>query len=110
MNHKDFNKHVEDQLLIIRDTLIKKGEEYNQDADRLEFFKKSAALLDGTPEQALYGFLLKHIVSITEMVTSGKEFPYALYEEKCGDIINYMILLLAIEKEKSIKTGGANNE
>jgi hypothetical protein len=68
MKTERFNKIVEDQLERIRSVLVKKAGEYNLEEDRLGFFKRSAAFAQETPEQALYGFLLKHLQSITDMV------------------------------------------
>ena len=93
MKTTDFNKIVEDFLEKTKSTLIRKQEEYNLEADRFGFFKRAAAMAGNSPEQALYGFLLKHLVSLSDMVGSGKKFSKALYEEKLGDIVNYLILL-----------------
>lgn len=96
MTTEKFNKIVEDQLGRIRSVLVKKAGEYNLEEDRLGFFKRAAALSQETPEQALYGFLLKHIVSISDMVASGKEYSKDLWLEKITDIENYLILLLGL--------------
>ena len=55
-----FNEVVKEQLERIEKLLVKKQAEYNLDADRLSVFKHGAALSGETPEQVLYGFLLKH--------------------------------------------------
>ena len=96
MNTERFNKVVEDQLESIRKVLVKKADEYNLEEDRFGFFKRSAAFANETPEQALYGFLLKHLQSITDMVQSGKEYPEALWKEKITDAMNYLVLLLGL--------------
>jgi hypothetical protein len=107
MKNERFNKIVEDQLERIRSVLVKKADEYNLEEDRLGFFKRSAAFAQETPEQALYGFLLKHLQSITDMVQSGKEYSKDLWHEKITDAMNYLVLLLGLledtgrAKEKS---------
>jgi hypothetical protein len=78
MTTPDFNKIVEDQLDRISNVLVKKAAEYNLDADRLSVFKHAAALSEETPEQALYGFMLKHIISITDMINSGNTYSEEL--------------------------------
>lgn len=100
MTSKEFDALVEAQIGKIRNTLTKKGEEYNLEADRLGFFKRAAALAGVTPIQALYGFALKHFVSVNDMAMDGKKHKIAAWEEKAVDIINYMILLLALAKEE----------
>ena len=99
MRNQEFNELVERQIQRIRDTLVKKGEEYNLEEDRLGFFKRAASLTGQTPEQVLYGFMLKHIVSVTDMCADGKKHPSALWKEKTTDIINYLILLLGLTEE-----------
>ena len=102
MKVNDFNKIVEEFLEKTKGTLIKKQEEYNLEADRFGFFKRAAAMAGNTPEQALYGFLLKHLVSLSDMVGSGKKFPKELYEEKLGDICNYLILLRGLLEDDNM--------
>lgn len=91
-----FNEIVNEQVERIKGVLIKKADEYNLEEDRLGFFKRSAAFAQETPEQALYGFLLKHLQSITDMVQSGKEYPKELWNEKITDAMNYLVLLLGL--------------
>ena len=100
MTSKDFDSFVEAQIDKIRKTLTKKEREYNLEADRLGFFKRAAALYGVTPIQALYGFALKHFVSVNDMAATGERHKLSAWEEKATDIINYMILLLALAKEE----------
>ena len=93
MKTQDFNIVVEDQLERIRSVLVKKAAEYNLDEDRLSVFKHAAALSEETPEQALYGFMLKHIISMTDMINSKEAYSKELWDEKLTDICNYIILL-----------------
>ena len=96
MNTVTFNKIVEDQLNRIKQVLVKKQNEYNLDTDRLSVFKHGAALSKETPEQVLYGFLLKHLISQADMIASGKKYSKDLWLEKITDIMNYNILLLGL--------------
>ena len=99
MRTEEFNKIVETQLERIRSVLVKKADEYNLEEDRLGFFKRSAAFAQETPEQALYGFLLKHLQSITDMVQSGNSYSEDLWREKITDAMNYLVLLLGLLKD-----------
>lgn len=100
-----FNQIVEEQINKIRSVLVKKADEYNLEEDRLGFFKRSAAFAQETPEQALYGFLLKHLQSITDMVQSGKEYSKELWQEKITDAMNYLVLLLGLLEDTGRSTG-----
>lgn len=90
--------------------LVVKAGEYAGGGDRLHNFKKSAILVDGTPEQALWGFITKHLVSLSDMVYSGKDYPTAVWDEKIGDSLNYLILLRALIEEKRTETEDAGQD
>ena len=100
-----FNQIVEEQINKIKAVLVKKADEYNLEEDRLGFFKRSAAFAQETPEQALYGFLLKHLQSITDMVQSGKEYSKELWQEKITDAMNYLVLLLGLLEDTGRAAG-----
>ena len=99
MTPERFNDLLENRLSLTRDVLGSKAGEYASTSDRLHNFKAAAAMLRGTPEQALLGMLVKHMVSIYDMVLDGQPRAIALWDEKIGDAINYMILLEALVKE-----------
>lgn len=99
MNSKDFNAVVASQTNRITSLLARKASEYNLDEDRLSVFKHASAVSGETPEQALYGFMLKHIISITDMINSQKIYPEALWNEKITDICNYLILLQGLLRD-----------
>lgn len=99
MTSPDFNKVVEAQLERIKSVLVKKEAEYNLDADRLSVFKHGAGISEETPEQVLYGFMLKHIISVTDMINSKGTYTEELWNEKITDICNYLILLQGLLKD-----------
>lgn len=73
--------------------------------DRLHNFKRAAKALQSTPERACISFWMKHVVSILDMVDDldkGKKNSPAMWNEKIGDAINYLVLLegLVSEDEK----------
>ena len=83
-----------------RTTLGSKAEEYASEDNRLHNFDVAARILDVTPEQALQGMMLKHIVSMLDLVewagTKPEKITSQLVDEKIGDTINYLILLEAL--------------
>jgi hypothetical protein len=101
MKTEDFNKIVEEQLEIIRSVLVKKQAEYNLDEDRLSHFKRAAVLSQETPEAVLYGYMLKHIMSISDMIASGRKYSKEVWQEKMTDIHNYLILLLGLLEDEN---------
>ncbi len=101
MTHEAFNKVVKDQLKRCESMLVGKGEEYAPDktVDRLAHFKKAAVIIEGTSKEALLGMLAKHLVSLSDMITDGKQYPVERWDEKISDSINYLLLLRALVEE-----------
>jgi hypothetical protein len=91
--------------------LLKKSEEYATEDDKLHNFKIASALSGETAEQALWGFCIKHLVSISDMVAAGrtKQFTNDQWDEKIGDAINYLILLRAQVLETEMSKSFAEN-
>jgi len=91
--------------------LTQKQEEYAANSDALHNFKRGSAMTGGkkSPEEILRGFLLKHWISINDIIDAadeGKDLPPRhVIEEKIGDVINYMILLdcLLYDREELYK-------
>lgn len=112
MNTEQFELVKEDILSKLNKVLSTKNREYTgEHDDRLSNFKKASCILNSTPEQALWGFLVKHLVSIGEIVNQyiHIDTPDAfikLIEEKTIDVMAYMILLNAIYREKLFTKGG----
>ena len=104
MNKEQFETVVERRIQQIRTTLLSKGMEYqNGDSDVFHNFKIAAAMRNITPEQALDGMLLKHLVSMQDIVNNtakGIAPTFQLADEKLCDIINYYILLEGLLKER----------
>lgn len=105
MTIDNFNKIIESQLNQCAKMLIGKGKEYAPEAekgnsvDRLAHFKKAAAIIGGTPKEALLGMLTKHLVSVADMCTDGKTYSKERWSEKITDSINYLLILRAMIEE-----------
>ncbi len=101
MTFKEFEKLLDLRIMKTREVLAAKNREYASDTDKLYNFKRAAAMLGCSDEEALLGMLAKHLVSIIDMVQNKREAIYPLWDEKIGDAINYLILLEAIVVEKN---------
>lgn len=98
MTSEEFDLVLHDTLGQVTDVLGNKAIEYAT-ADRLYNFKKAAHLINKTPESALAGMMIKHTVSIYDMVQRGEigeTFSGEKWDEKIIDHINYLILLKAL--------------
>ena len=103
----DFNFVVDETLDDIRKLLISKGSEYvPEDATgRFHNFVKGAAFNEQLPTEALWGYLTKHLVSLSDMVkVPSNDTPLAKWDEKINDSIAYLLLLKGIVFETSEMT------
>lgn len=102
MTNERFCEIVGDRCTKIKLVLANKAKEYAADDDRLYNFKRAAEIARKSPIDALFGMMLKHIVSsidIIENVGKGILPSEALLEEKLGDFVNYLVLAEAVIKE-----------
>lgn len=104
MTREEYNKSIEAQLKRVKETLIKKNKEYSTDNSPLHNFHQSAKLLRVTPKENAFAFMVKHLISITDMLQSDIDYPMKLWEEKLGDAKNYLFLIeCLVEEEKNDK-------
>ena len=99
-----FNEIMEKRIELIRKVLQKKQQEYTlTNDDRFHNFKRQSAILNITPEKALLGNWTKHLASILDIVDKIDKNVLPsneMLEEKIGDLVNYLILLEAMIKER----------
>lgn len=103
MTHKEFNELIEKRVETICHTLASKSEEYATKNDRFHNFNVAAIMNDTTPERALMGMMVKHLVSVFDLANGIGEITEEKIEEKIGDSINYLILLEGLLKDKLAK-------
>lgn len=104
MTTERYNKIIEDQIQKCKDMLVKKGEEYASDEDPLHNFRAGAALL-GNEYRVLAGYMMKHTVSIYDMINDDvHKHSIDKWEEKITDHINYLLILRAILDEELLGT------
>jgi hypothetical protein len=96
------------------ETLKAKNAKYAPDNDRLHNFRSGGDIMGGTPAQACWGYLTKHLVALRDKVERNDFHDLPDLLEKCQDIINYTVFLWCIgneEAEKYVRCGGeAENE
>lgn len=104
MNTEDFNAIILDQLENSKEMLIKKSEEYATDTDRLHNFRQAAHLSGESMAKALAGMMVKHTVSIYDMINNpDTTYDMDVWNEKITDHINYLLLLRAVVIEEKHK-------
>lgn len=109
MKTTQFDAVVNHRLDESKRILIEKAKEYAKgDDDRMHNFNRAAQITGECREKALFGFFLKHLVSVMDIVDDmNKNSNYIpakpLVEEKIGDSINYLLLLEASIEDKRNK-------
>ena len=99
MTSERFEKLLDEQLELCRSVLCSKAVEYATE-DRLHNFKVAGAFEETTPEDALFGMMAKHLVSVKDMCKGGRKYPVLLWHEKITDSINYLLLLNAMVRDE----------
>ena len=102
MDAQEFEKILNNQLDTICTMLSTKAKEYADNTDRLHNFKVAADLQGCSNIRALGGMMVKHTVSIYDMIASDKAFTVDVWDEKITDHINYLILLRACIVDKAV--------
>ena len=107
MDSQSFGRLVDRRFGRCRNTLLKKGEEYATEDDRLHNFREAAKLRHTTMSDACLGMGMKHLISIIDIIRANSIgnalITQNVIDEKFGDAINYLLLLeacLTEEREK----------
>jgi hypothetical protein len=103
LTNTEFVEVLGGRITKIAKVLNEKSKEYASAGDRLHNFKRAGLMQGVTPEKALVGMLVKHLVCVMDMVDDierGNIFWYGQWDEKIGDSINYLCLLEALAVER----------
>jgi hypothetical protein len=101
----NFDLTIQNRLDYVKDLLLVKGKEYVRNKDVFHNFNVGAAFTGECREKVLWGFLLKHIISIQDMINdmnNNRDFipSESLVSEKITDNILYLLLLEASINDK----------
>lgn len=107
MTTKDFMDLVIKRFAVCSSLLHgDKDAEYTRNNDKLWNFKQAGTLMESSPEFALKGMWVKHIVSIFDIIDDleeGKLPSNKVIEDKFSDMINYTLLLEGLIQERIIE-------
>jgi hypothetical protein len=92
-----FDSIIKETLDNISSLLIVKGKEYRRNNDPFHNFNKGSKITGEIPEKVLKGFLLKHEISINDMV---QDLDHGILptKEKVNEKFNDNIIYLLIQK------------
>lgn len=99
MTHENFKKLLEELDGNASETLAEKNARYSSSDDALHNFKSGAEIMGGTPAQACWGYLTKHLTALRDMIQRDDFSNRDDLCEKCQDIINYVRFIWALGNE-----------
>lgn len=110
MTHEDFKTCLEELDGQGAKTLAEKNARYSSSDDALHNFKMGAEVMGGTPAQACWGYMTKHLVALRDMIQRNDFHNREDVLEKIQDSINYLRFIWAIsEEERSKYTSGCQD-
>ena len=106
MDHDKFKELLEELDGNSLATLTEKNARYSSNGDALHNFRSGADIMGGTPAQACWGYLTKHLTALRDMVQRDDFSNREDFLEKCQDTVNYIRFLWCIgnDTEDSNKT------
>lgn len=99
MTHEKFKKLLDELEGTGTATLAEKNARYSSSDDALHNFKAGAEIMGGTPAQACWGYLTKHLTALRDMIERNDFSNRDDLCEKCQDIINYVRFIWALGNE-----------
>lgn len=99
MNTERYQTVITETMQKSLNTLTDKAKEYARKEDMFHNFEVAAVLKGETREEALFGFMDKNLVSISDMVPNAGSYTQEKWQEKIGDTINYLLILSAMVSE-----------
>ena len=99
MTHENFKKLLEELDGNASETLSEKNARYSSSDDALHNFKSGAEIMGGTPAQACWGYLTKHLTALRDMIERNDFSNREDFKEKCQDSLNYIRFIWALGNE-----------
>jgi len=102
MIYEEYNKFREDMFAEASKISDNKSIEYTiSNEDKFYNFKHVAERLGITSKQALMVYVLKHVDAICNDAKTGKTHSDETTYQRCLDVVNYMVLYAALDKEST---------
>jgi hypothetical protein len=89
-----------------RNRLQRKNEEYSPYENPFANFDNATRFLNVSPETILLFYMTKHLMSLRQMVFGGK-YDVDVWDEKIGDLVNYLLILRAMVEREEIQNGSS---
>lgn len=99
MTHEEFKKLLNELDGNASETLAEKNARYSSSDDALHNFKAGAEIMGGTPAQACWGYLTKHLTALRDMIQRDDFSNRDDFLEKTQDSMNYLRFIWALGNE-----------
>ena len=99
MSNEEFKALLEELDGSSLTTLIEKNARYSSNQDAIHNFRAGAEIMGGTPAEACWGYLTKHLIALRDKVKNNDFSDREDFLEKCQDSINYIRFLWCIGNE-----------
>lgn len=99
MTHENFKKLLEELDDNASETLVEKNARYSSSEDALHNFKSGATIMGGTPAQACWGYLTKHLTALRDMIQRDDFSNRDDFLEKVQDSMNYLRFIWTLGNE-----------
>ncbi len=100
LTEEEFESFFKKRIEKCKATLLKKSEEYSAENDKMRNFNVVARMMNMTPQQVAFMFMMKHFESVYEIVMNEKEVTLEMWDEKMGDLMNYFFLIDAMMQKE----------
>ena len=100
VSKEEFERFFEERVQKCREVLIEKAKEYANDEDRMKNFNTAGRMLNLKPYQVAFLYMMKHFESIYEIVIEDKYVSPKVWDEKIGNLINYLFLIDAMKRKE----------
>ena len=93
---EEFERLFEERIQKCREVLTRKFKEYSSGSDVMRNFNTVGRMLGEPPYRVAFYYMMKHFGSVYDIIVGGKEASPEAWDEKIGDILNYLFLIDAM--------------
>lgn len=96
ITEQEFERLFEERIEKCKNVLAVKAEEYSSDEDKMRNFNVAGRMLGVPPYKIAFYYMMKHFESVYEIVIEDKKVSRDVWDEKVGDLLNYIFLIDAM--------------
>lgn len=106
MKYEDYREAIQETFRMCEEVLVQKHAEYSSTYSPFHNFCAAGEIIGESPFKALEGMMVKHTVSVYDMLKEPYLYPMSKWDEKIIDHINYLAILRAMLIDAQITSEG----